>query len=78
MSQAGPSVLEGGDPTNPSLLGQRELLLSTKLFVPPVRPNRVSRPRLNSQLDTCLEKALTLVSAPAGYGKTTLVSSWLQ
>jgi LuxR family maltose regulon positive regulatory protein len=78
MSQAGPSVMESEDQITPSYLEQRELLLSTKLFVPSPRPNRVSRPRLIAQLNTCLDKALILISAPAGYGKTTLVSSWLQ
>ncbi len=77
MSQAGPSVMEGGDQISPSYPEQRELLLSTKLFVPPLRTNRISRPRLIAQLNSCMDKTLTLVSAPAGYGKTTLVSSWL-
>ncbi len=77
MAQAGPSVVEGGDGAVPSVVGQSELLLSTKLFVPAPRPNRVSRPRLAAQLNACLDKALVLISAPAGYGKTTLVSSWL-
>ena len=52
-------------------------MLRTKLFVPPVRPDRVTRPRLLELMDSGLDKALILVSAPAGYGKTTLVSSWL-
>ncbi|HSF79855.1 MAG TPA: LuxR C-terminal-related transcriptional regulator [Anaerolineales bacterium] len=78
MLPAGPSVLEGGDQANSSYLEQGEQLLSTKLFVPSPGPNRVSRPRLIAQLNTSLEKALTLISAPAGYGKTTLVSSWLR
>jgi LuxR family maltose regulon positive regulatory protein len=78
MSQAEPSLLEGENQINPTYLGQRELLLSTKLYVPSLRPNRVSRPRLIAELNTCLDKTLILISAPAGYGKTTLVSSWLQ
>jgi len=52
-------------------------MLRTKLFVPPVRPDRVTRTRLLELMDSGLDKALILVSAPAGYGKTTLVSSWL-
>ena len=52
-------------------------MLRTKLFVPPVRHDLVNRRRLVEQLDRGLDKALILVSAPAGYGKTTLVSSWL-
>jgi len=52
-------------------------LLSTKLYVP--RPHRdlVPRPRLIERLDTGLRGKLTVVSAPAGYGKTTLVSDWV-
>src|SRR5512143_133662 len=52
-------------------------LLRTKLFVPSVRSRQVDRPRLIEKLNGGLDKALILVSAPAGYGKTTLVSSWL-
>jgi LuxR family maltose regulon positive regulatory protein len=55
-------------------------LLTTKLFTPPARPNLVPRPQLVQKLDQGLMmgQRLTLVSAPAGYGKTTLVSTWLQ
>jgi LuxR family maltose regulon positive regulatory protein len=77
MSRVGPAVMEGGNQNNPSYLEQRELLLSTKLFVPSLRHNRVNRPRLFEWMNRGLDKALVLVSAPAGYGKTTLVSSWL-
>ncbi len=51
-------------------------LLKTKLYIPPVRPNLVSRPRLIEQLNTGLQRKLTLISAPAGFGKTTLLSEW--
>jgi LuxR family maltose regulon positive regulatory protein len=53
-------------------------LLRTKLYVPPARPNLVSRQRLLQQLDAGLHSGhkLTLVSAPAGFGKTTLLSEW--
>jgi LuxR family maltose regulon positive regulatory protein len=53
-------------------------LLATKLFVPPLRPNRVERPRLVVQLSQSLGGKLTLVSAPVGFGKTTLIADWLQ
>jgi LuxR family maltose regulon positive regulatory protein len=53
------------------------LLLTTKLHVPPVRPDLVSRPRLMKRLDEGLDRALTLVSAAAGFGKTTLIAEWL-
>ena len=54
-----------------------QTLLATKLYIPPVRSERVPRPRLIERLDTGLRGKLTLVSAPAGYGKTTLVSDWI-
>ena len=53
-----------------------ETLLLTKLFVPPLRPNLVPRPRLLKQLSAGMKGALTLISAPAGYGKTTLIGEW--
>ena len=54
-------------------------MLATKLFAPTRRPQLVARPRLAEQLDTTLDAGhrLTLVSAPAGFGKTTLLSDWL-
>ena len=55
-------------------------LLTTKLYIPPVRPELVLRPRLIERLNAGLvsRRRLTLVSAPAGYGKTTLVNVWLR
>lgn len=52
-------------------------LLTTKLFIPPKRPELVSRPRLIKKLNEGLHRKLTLISAPAGFGKTTLVTEWL-
>jgi len=54
------------------------VLLLTKLAVPTTRSGAVSRPRLVAQLNRGLERKLTLVSAPPGFGKTTLVSEWLR
>jgi len=56
-----------------------ETLLRTKLFVPPLRPNLVPRLHLIKRLNQGLQLGhkLTLVSAPAGFGKTTLVSEWI-
>ncbi len=51
--------------------------LSTKLYVPPVRPTLIPRPRLFDRLVPTSTNRAVLVSAPAGYGKTTLISSWL-
>ena len=54
-------------------------VLATKLFMPPPRPHAVLRPRLIERLneDQRRGRALTLVSAPAGFGKTTLLSAWI-
>ena len=52
-------------------------LLETKLHVPRWRRNLVARPRLSERLSRGAESALTLVSAPAGFGKTTLLAQWL-
>ena len=53
-------------------------VLATKLFPPPRRPRLVARPELVDRLDTALDVShrLTLVSAPAGFGKTTVLSDW--
>ena len=53
------------------------LLLTTKLYIPPVRLGLVSRPRLVERLNRGLGCKLTLISAPAGFGKTTLLSEWI-
>ena len=53
-------------------------LLKTKLYIPPLRPELVPRPRLIERLNAGVHRKLTLVSAPAGFGKTTLVSEWVQ
>ena len=52
-------------------------ILTTKLYIPPPRPELVSRPRLIKKLNEGLHHKLTLISAPAGFGKTTLVSDWI-
>src|SRR5512147_952164 len=53
-------------------------LLASKLFFPPPRPDLVQRPHLLASLGAGLSGKLTLVSAPAGFGKTTVVSEWLR
>ncbi len=52
-------------------------LLATKLYIPPPRPHVVLRTSLIEQLNEGLDRKLTLISAPAGFGKTTLVSEWI-
>jgi len=53
-------------------------ILSTKLYIPPTQPNAVQRARLLNNLQTGVHRKLTLVSAPAGFGKTTLISAWVE
>ena len=54
-------------------------VLATKLYIPPPRPQLVPRPRLIRQLNDGIRSApgVTLISAPAGFGKTTLLSNWI-
>ncbi len=58
-------------------------ILATKLYIPPPRPNAVPRPRLLARLNAGLRREqgggrkLTLISAAAGFGKTTLLSEWI-
>ena len=54
-----------------------QTLVTTKLRAPRRRPNLVARPRLHEALDRGEERKLALVSAPAGFGKTTLLVEWL-
>ena len=51
-------------------------ILTTKLFIPPAMPAVLPRPNLLERLDRGREVPLTLLSAPPGYGKTTLLSLW--
>jgi LuxR family maltose regulon positive regulatory protein len=52
-------------------------LLWTKLYIPPPQPGLVRRPRLTQLINENLNRKLTLISAPAGFGKTTLISEWI-
>jgi len=56
---------------------QQVPLLQTKLYAPPPRPELVSRPRLIERLNAGFHCKMILISAPAGFGKTTLVSEWV-
>lgn len=53
-------------------------LLSTKLYIPPLRSYFISRPRHSEQLNEGSRRKLTLVAAPTGFGKSTLVRGWLR
>lgn len=52
-------------------------LLETKVHIPRPRSGLVTRPRLGQRLNRAAESRLTLISAPAGFGKSTLVAEWL-
>ena len=52
-------------------------LLATKFHIPQLRPGQVDRPRLLEKLQDILNYRLCLISAPAGFGKTTLLSEWV-
>ena len=64
---APPSTIASTHPTD---------LLMTKLYVPPTRLSMVPRPRLTNRLNAGIWSRLTLIVAPAGWGKTTLLSAW--
>ena len=53
------------------------LLLTTKLYILPIQPDMVLRPRLIERLNTGLDRKLTLISALASFDKTTLLSEWV-
>lgn len=57
---------------------QSPTLIQTKLHRPRLRADLVDRPRLLSQLECGVEHKVILISAPAGYGKTTLLCQWLE
>lgn len=52
-------------------------ILATKLYIPLPRIKAVLRPRLIERLNEGIDRKLTLISASAGFGKTTLVSEWV-
>jgi LuxR family maltose regulon positive regulatory protein len=54
----------------------KDQLLKTKIYIPPPKPKDIHRPLLIKRLNEGLDRKLSLISAPAGFGKTTLVSSW--
>jgi LuxR family maltose regulon positive regulatory protein len=52
-------------------------ILATKLYIPPQRPGVITRSNLNRRLNEGLNRKLILISAPAGFGKTTLAAEWI-
>lgn len=66
-----------GDLGNVTLAHRKNPLLTTKLHIPPTRANLVARPRLIARMNAALRSPLMLLSAPPGFGKTTLLTAWL-
>src|ERR671913_2309499 len=60
------------------MIGTSDTLVSTKLRPSQARPKLVARPRLTARLEREAGRKLTLISAPAGFGKTTLLVEWLK
>jgi LuxR family maltose regulon positive regulatory protein len=73
-----PAAGQTAQTPDPSLRqpGERPFL-ATKLFIPPLRAGAVRRPRLIDRMNQGLNGKLILISAPPGFGKTTLVSEWV-
>jgi LuxR family transcriptional regulator, maltose regulon positive regulatory protein len=64
--------------TGDALIAPFPLRISTKLYRPPVTEDYLPRPKIQPQLDRIRQRPFSLLSAPAGYGKTTLLSAWLE
>ncbi len=77
-SASGPGTPDSSDTaSSPPIASIPPTLLSTKLYMPRPRSAIVQRPRLLARLDAGLLGPLTLIAAPAGFGKTTLLADWL-
>ena len=70
-------MIGGPRPGGAALIEGTSQVLDTKLHVPRLRPNAVARPRLTARLDEGCRGCLVVVSAPAGFGKTTVISDWV-
>ena len=73
---AKPATPSGAVPPSTVASAHPTELLMTKLYVPPARSSIVPRPRLTDRLNVGVRSRLTLIIAPAGWGKTTLLSAW--
>ena len=77
-SQAAPAAFKHGGRTAPANAGSPQSLMHTKLYRPRSSSDVIPRARLLERLNAALGGKATLVSAPAGFGKTTLVADWTQ
>src|SRR5437762_4573794 len=66
-----------GDVTMDEATLLQDQLLATKFFVPTSPHPLIARPQLTTLLNQGLRRKLTLIAAPAGFGKTTLLSTWV-
>ncbi len=73
------SALEIAHPVRPATSAAQPVipLLKTKLFIPRLPPAMVSRPRLVTLLNEGVKHPLTILTAPAGFGKSTLLAEWV-
>ncbi len=76
LNPAQPVISETKSSGVPAVQGSRRLLKS-KLYLPGLKTNRIGRARLLAKLDEICDYKLTLVSAPAGFGKTSLLADWV-
>ncbi|TLN18828.1 hypothetical protein FDZ74_06600, partial [bacterium] len=74
--EARPRPLEKPLPSPVHSAQGNEPLIKTKLLIPPLRVERIPRSRLLHLVDAGCQRSLTLISAPAGFGKTTLLAHW--
>jgi LuxR family maltose regulon positive regulatory protein len=58
-------------------MSTNDMLITTKFHVPMISADLIPRPRLFDMLEQGLHQPLTLISAPPGFGKTTLVAGWM-
>ena len=56
----------------------QQIFILTKLHIPQNSTNIINRSKINSKLKLITEKKLSIISAPAGYGKSTTVSNWIR
>lgn len=70
-------VLPGSTASTAQVKPSLQPLIMTKLYIPPLRKEYIPRPQLLDKFEMGLKTKLTLISAPAGYGKTTLLAEWI-
>jgi ATP/maltotriose-dependent transcriptional regulator MalT len=72
MAESRPSTRRGASPDD------WDVLLATKFQVPRLRSDLLARPRLVIRLNRLAARELVLISAPVGFGKTTLLADWMR